>query len=155
MDMPKVGSEMQRLTELFAGTWRGDEKLYPSEWDPVGGPAHGVWTVRPGLDGFVLLVDYDESRGGEVVYRGHGIHGWDAEAGGYQAYWFDNIGILPKAPVQASLDGTTYRYTEASPTGHSRFTYAWADGVFTFTIERSADGIAWAPMHEGRYHRVD
>ena len=86
MDMPKVSDEMKRLTELFAGTWRGEEKLYPSEWDPAGGPALGTWTVRPGVDGFCLLVDYDEERDGKVVYRGHGVHGWDSFAGGFHGF---------------------------------------------------------------------
>lgn len=154
MEMPKVGDEMKRLTELFAGTWRGDETLYPSEWDPRGGPATGVWTVTSSLDGFALLVDYEESRDGKVSYRGHGVHGWDARERCFFAYWFDNLGVLPRAPVRATLDGTTYGYTEASPMGHSRFTYAWVDGEFRFAIERSPDGATWAPMHEGRYRRA-
>ena len=154
MEMPKVSSEMTRLTELFVGTWRGEETLHPSEWDPVGGPARGTWTVRTGADGFVLLVDYDEERDGKVVYRGHGVHGWDNFAGGFFAYWFDNMGPMPKAGVPARLEGDRYTYTEASPMGHSRFTYAWADGGFSFAIERSKDGATWAPMHEGKYRRA-
>ena len=154
MEMPKVASEMIRLTELFAGTWQGEETLHPSEWDPVGGPARGTWTVRAGVDGFCLLVDYDEERDGKVVYRGHGVHGWDNFEGGFFAFWFDNIGSMPKAAVRATLDGDRYTYTEVTPMGHSRFTYAWADGVFSFTIDRSKDGATWAPMHEGRYRRV-
>jgi Protein of unknown function (DUF1579) len=154
MEMPKVSSEMTRLTELFVGTWRGEETLYPSAWDPVGGPASGTWTVRAAVDGFCLLVDYDEERDGEVVYRGHGVHGWDVADASFRAYWFDNIGVMPQAGVRARLDGDRYTYTEASPTGHTRFTYAWADGTFAFTIERSPDGETWAPMHEGTYRRV-
>jgi hypothetical protein len=154
MEMPKVGSEMKALTELFAGTWRGDETLHPSEWDPTGGPAHGVWTVRPAADGFILLVDYDESRDGAVVYRGHGVHGWDTFTGGFHAYWFDNIGSMPKHAVRATLEGDVYSYTEVGPTGHSRFTYDLRNGGFSFRIDRSPDGKTWAPMHEGTYTRV-
>ncbi len=154
MQMPKVSQEMARLTELFAGTWRGEETLHPSEWDPVGGPAFGTWTVRAGVDGFVLLVDYEEERDGKVAYRGHGVHGWDGRQGTFLAYWFDNIGILPSAGIRAQLDGDRYTYEEASPMGHTRFTYTWADGTFSFTIERSPDGATWSPMHDGRYRRV-
>jgi hypothetical protein len=153
MEMPKVSREMERLTALFAGTWRGEETLYPSTWDPVGGPATGTWTVRPAADGFVLLVDYDEERDGKVVYRGHGVHGWDGGTGGFLAYWFDNIGAMPTTGNRATLDGDSYTYTEVSDVGHSRFTYAWEDGVFSFSIERSPDGRAWKPMHDGRYRR--
>ena len=154
MEMPKQPDEMRRLIDLFAGTWRGEETLYPSEWDPAGGPATATWTVRAACDGFALLVDYDEERDGKLVYRGHGVHGWDTFVGGFHAYWFDNIGSMPKQAVRATLDGDRYTYTEGTPAGHSRFTSAWADGVFTFTIERSKDGRTWAPMHEGRYRRV-
>lgn len=153
MEMPTVGSEMSRLTELFVGTWRGEEQLHPSEWDPVGGPALGTWTVRAGVDGFCLLVDYEEERGGKVVYRGHGVHGWDQGEQSFLAYWFDNIGVMPKTPVRARLDGDRYTYTEVSPMGQTRMTYAWADGMFTFSIERSPDGTTWSPMHDGRYRR--
>lgn len=155
MEMPTVSKEMARLTELFAGTWRGEETLFPSEWDPKGGPAIGTWTVRAAVDGFALLVDYDEERDGKVVYRGHGVHGWDARERGFLVYWFDNIGVMQKAGNRATLDGDRYTYTELSdPNGQSRFTYEWKEGVFTFEIARSPDGKDWKPMHQGRYKRV-
>lgn len=154
MEMPTVSKEMARLTELFAGTWRGEETLFPSEWDPQGGPAFGTWTVRAAVDGFALLVDYDEERDGKVVYRGHGVHGWDAREGCFFAYWFDNIGMMQKAGNRATLEGDRYTYTEVSDFGHNRFTYQWKDGVFTFAIDRSPDGVDWKPMHHGRYSRA-
>ncbi|KAB2897791.1 MAG: DUF1579 domain-containing protein [Kofleriaceae bacterium] len=154
MEMPTVSKEMARLTELFAGTWRGEETLFPSEWDPVGGPATGTWTVRAAVDGFALLVDYDEERDGKLVYRGHGVHGWDAREGAFFAYWFDNVGVMQKAGNRATLDGDRYTYTELSDQGQSRFTYEWHEGVFTFAIDRSADGKDWKPMHHGRYRQI-
>jgi hypothetical protein len=154
MQMPSVSTEMKRLTELFAGTWAGDETLYPSESDPKGGPATGRWTVKAGVDGFCLLVDYEESRDGKVSYRGHGVHGFDARDQCFYAYWFDNLGMMPARAVKATLDGDTYAYRESSPRGHTRMTYAWRGGDFTFTIERSEDGERWSPMHDGRYRRV-
>jgi hypothetical protein len=155
MEMPSVSKEMARLTELFVGTWRGEEMLFPSDWDPKGGAATGSWTVRAAVDGFALLVDYDEERDGQVVYRGHGVHGWDAREGCFLAYWFDNIGVMQKAGNPATLDGDRYTYMELSdPERQSRFTYEWNEGVFTFTIDRSSDGKNWKPMHHGRYQRV-
>lgn len=155
MQMPTVGPEIARLTELFAGTWKGEEKLYPSDWDPDGGPAFGTWTVTPSLDGFALIVDYAEERGGAVVYRGHGVHGWDADGDCFLTYWFDNIGILPRAPSRARLDGNCYSYQDASPTGLNRMTYSWEGDRFEFRIDISKDdGATWSPMHEGRYTRT-
>ncbi len=154
METPKVGREMQRLAELFVGTWRGDEQLFPSDWDPVGGPATGTWTVRAVAGGFALALEYVEERGGQVTYQGHGVHAQDARTGQLAAFWFDSIGVVPKAGVPATLDGDRYTYTEVSPTAQSRFTYAWQGGVFTFTIDRSPDGVAWKPMHAGTYRRV-
>ena len=153
MQMPTVSNQMKQLTALFSGTWKGEERLHPSDWDPAGGSASAIWVVRPAVDGFALLVDYDEARDGQVVYRGHGVHGWDAGQGCFFAYWFDNIGMMPAAGNRATLDGNRYTYQEAGPMGHSRFTYEWMGDVFTFRIDRSRDGSSWSPMHEGRYQR--
>ena len=48
--MPTVGPEQKRLNALFCGTWRGEEKLYPSDWDPNGGASFGTWVVHASLD---------------------------------------------------------------------------------------------------------
>ncbi len=155
MQMPEVSKEQRRLTELFAGTWRGEETLHPSEWDPKGGAAFGTWIVQPSLDGFFLLVDYTEERDGKVVYRGHGVHAWDAGERSFFSYWFDNMGGVPKTANRATLDGSRYTYdTDDGPMGISRFAYSWSDGRFEFSIQRSKDGSSWKPMHEGRYTRV-
>ena len=101
MEMPKVGREMQRLTELFVGSWRGDERLFPSAWDPVGGPAVGTWTVRSVAGGFALALEYIEERDGRVTYQGHGVHAQDAHTGQLAAFWFDSSGVVRKAGVPA------------------------------------------------------
>jgi hypothetical protein len=154
MQMPTVGPEQKKLNALMTGVWRGEEKLYPSDWDPRGGAAFGTWVCHASLDGFVLEVDYTEERDGKIMYRGHGVHGWDAQDNCFIAYWFDNIGMMPKAPVRATLDGNRYTYqSNDGPAGWSRMTYEWKGEVFEFRIDRSKDGQAWSPMHEGRYTR--
>lgn len=154
--MPTVGPEQKRLNELFAGVWRGEEKLYPSDWDPKGGAAFGTWVCHASLDGFNVLVDYQEERDGKVNYRGHGIHGWDAQEKAFFVYWFDNIGVQPKAPTRAALDGNRYTYqSEDGPLGWTRMTYEWAGDTLSFRIDKSKDqGKTWNPMHEGRYSRA-
>lgn len=153
--MPSVGPEQKRLVELFSGVWRGEEKIYPSDWDPKGGSAFGTWVVHASVDGFCVLVDYTEERGGKINYRGHGVHGWDTQSNAFCVYWFDNIGVMPKAPVKATLDGNRYTYTYDDPTGWSRMTYDFTSDTLEFRIDKSKDGgKTWSPMHEGRYTRA-
>jgi len=152
--MPSVSEQQKQLNTLFTGTWRGEEKLYPSEWDPKGGPAFGTWIARPGVDGFGVIVDYQEERDGKVVYRGHGFHGWDAKESCFLSYWFDNIGVMPKQAVRGMLDGNRYTYESEEPGGRTRMTYDFKPDAFEFRIDRSKDGKSWNPMHEGRYTRV-
>lgn len=153
MEMPTVGAEIKALTTLFQGTWRGPETLHPSPWDPQGGPAFGTWVVYPSLDGFYLMVDYTEERDGKVVYRGHGVHGWEASEGVFFEFWFDNIGVTPRAPNHAQLQGNTYRYVSSGPSGASRFTYTFDGNTLRFTIE-AQEGDGWRMSHEGTYTRV-
>jgi len=156
MHMPTVGPEQKRLNELFTGVWRGEEKLYPSDWDPKGGAAFGTWVVHPSLDGFCLLVDYTEERDGKINYRGHGVHGWDNHAKAYLGYWFDNIGVMPREPVKGALEGNRYTYTsDDGPMGWTKMTYEWANDTLEFRIDKSKDkGKTWTAMHEGRYTRA-
>jgi hypothetical protein len=156
MEMPKPGDEQKKLAALFAGVWQGEAKLHPSAWDPKGGTAFDTWVVRPSLDGFFLLIDYTEERDGKIVYRGHGVHGWDTKEKAYLVYWFDNLGGIPKAPNKGTLDGSRYTYTSfEGSVGKSRFTYAWDGDRFEFSIEASPDGGAtWRPVHEGKYRRA-
>ena len=154
MASPTIADPMRRLSERFVGTWRGDERLFPTPWDPAGGAAIGTWTVRPGAGGACLVVDYVEERDGAVAYQGHGVHGHDAETGQLHASWCDSAGTMWTQAVPATFADDRYTYTRATARGLTRFTYAWRDDELTFTIARSDDGATWAPMHEGRYRRA-
>lgn len=149
--MERPGDEMARLAELFVGVWHGDDGLTPRHARAL--PSFSTWIVRTSVDGFCLLVDYEEQRGGQVTYRGHGVHGWDTRDGCLYAYWFDSVGVMPRHGNRATLDGARYSYQDARPGGLTRFTYDWSDGDLVFTIDRATDG-AWAPMHVGRYRRT-
>ncbi len=58
-EMPKPTAHHQKLTKL-AGQWTGVEKMFPSDWDPKGGTATGRQSARVSLDGFPLLLHYDQ-----------------------------------------------------------------------------------------------
>jgi hypothetical protein len=156
MQMPTVGAEQKKLNELFTGVWRGEEKLYPSDWDPKGGSAFGTWVVHASVDGFVTIVDYTEERDGKINYRGHGVHTWDPQHSCFLGYWFDNIGIPPREPTKGKLEGNRYTYqSDDGPMGWTRMTYEWKNETLEFRIDKSKDsGKTWNPMHEGRYTRA-
>jgi hypothetical protein len=152
--MPKLSDEQKRFADLFTGTWQGEETIYPSEHDAEGGIAFGSWTVEPTVDGFALLVDYSEQRGGAVGYRGHGVHTWDAQERCFFAFWFDNTGSVQRAGARATLEGDSYRYEmDGGPGKRSRMTYTFHGDDLVFRIEHSKDGGPWTPFHEGRYLR--
>ena len=66
MEMPKPQPEHGKLSFL-TGKWVGDEKILPSPWDPQGGPASSKVEARTDLDGFNVIMDYVETRNGQVL----------------------------------------------------------------------------------------
>ncbi len=49
-------------------------------------------TMRREVDGFFLVQDYVEEKDGRIVYRGHGVFGFDPDAKAYTWYWVDSMG---------------------------------------------------------------
>ncbi len=154
MEMPQPNENHRRLRALV-GDWTGEETLHPSPWDPSGGSATSRVTSRLDLEGFFLITDYVEERGGEVTYRGHGVFGWDPAGNCYTMHWFDSMGSGAPAPARGRWDGNRLVFEQATPTGHSRYVYLFeAEGRYTFRIENSRDGREWKPIMEGRYTRA-
>ncbi|MFN7973494.1 MAG: DUF1579 family protein [Acidobacteriota bacterium] len=150
--MPQVSAEHRKL-ESLAGSWAGEETLFPSPWDAKGGTAMGRITARIDLDGFFLVTDYVEERGGKVSYRGHGVYGWDK--GSYTMHWFDSMGSPCNAPAKGTWEGNVLTFQSESPMGKARYIYTFEDkDRHTFRIENSQDGKTWMPFMEGRYKRV-
>jgi len=153
MEMPAPG-EQHKVLERLVGVWEGEETLYPSPWDPDGGTAAGRYEARMGLDGFFLIVDNEQRRGGRVNYRGHGVFGWDARGQCYTMYWFDSVGLDPAGPAIGSWDGTALVFEHEHHLAHSRHTFTIAGDQFRLLLENSASGTDWRPFLEGTYHRV-
>jgi hypothetical protein len=155
MEMPKPQDEHKRLSAL-AGAWTGEEKLFPSPWDPKGGPATSMVDARIALEGFYLLMDYTEKRGNETSYRGHGVFGYDTKEQVYTMNWFDSMGFPAGAPARGRFDGNRLSFTSQGPMGHGRYVYDFqADGSYRFSIENSQDGKQWSKMMEGTYRREE
>jgi len=153
--MPALTEQHARLARL-AGSWRGEEKLFPSPWLPEGGTADAEVEAAVGLDGFFLIMDYTERRGDRVYYRGHGVFSYDAAAERYVQYWFDSVGSIVPAPATGTWDGDTLQFRSSGNGMEGRYTYVF-DGPdkYRFRIENSRDGGAtWSTFMEARYRRA-
>lgn len=154
-EMPRPNEHHQRLHRLV-GSWTGSEELSPSSFGP-GGAATGRFTMRAEVDGFFVLQDYLEEKDGRIVYRGHGIFGWDDQQKNYTWYWVDSMGSAPAAPSRGHWEGEALIF-EHTPVGdqRGRYTYQFTgDDILGFQIESSKDGgQTWTKFMEGHYQRA-
>jgi hypothetical protein len=152
VEMPKLG-DAHRKMEKIAGSWVGEERIYPSPWDQEGGLATGRAVNRIALDGFALVQDYEQERKGAVSFRGHGILTWDAAQSCYAFHWFDSMG-MPPGVYRGNFEGDTLTMTYKMPQGYSRALWSFPDDKhYTFRMEVSGDGKQWQPFMEGKYAR--
>jgi hypothetical protein len=156
MEMPKPTPGHERLLAL-SGTWLGEEKMHPSPWDPNGGTATGKINSRVALDGLHLLSDYEQWRGGQVTYHGHGVYGFDVETDEAWFYWFDSMGFDPGSAARGKWVGTRLEFRHRTRMGgFSRYAYEFdGEDAFTFTIEMSGDGESYTPWLESRWTREE
>ena len=152
MEMPKPGPGHKKL-EAFAGNWSGDEKMYPSQWDPKGGVAQATINSRSACDGFYVVGDYEQKRGGQVTYRGHSVTGFDAKTQEVVMYWFDSMG-MGIDEFRGKFKGDSLALLSKSPMGHHRLTYDMSEkGTLRSKMELSQDGKQWSAMFDGVYHK--
>jgi hypothetical protein len=153
MDMPKPTDAHKKLEKL-AGTWRGEETMHPSPLDPQGGTAEASLSSRVGLDGFAVIGDYEQSRGGHVTFRGHSVFTFDAAKDEYVLHWFDVMG-QGADQFRGRFEGDSLTLTQAGPRGQNRMTYTFTDdGRMNSKMEMSPDGTRWSTLFEGVYTRV-
>ena len=153
MEMPKPSPGHARL-ERLAGRWQGEETMHPSRWDPEGGTAIGRLANRLALNGFGLISEYEQERGGAVTFSGHGVFTFAPDTGLYSLHWFDCIGSPPEH-FTGKLDGDRLVLAHGGPGMHARATYDLGTaGVMLTQMEMSADGAAWSTLFEARYERL-
>lgn len=149
--MPEVGEEHKKLARL-AGDWVGDETIHPSPWDAAGGTATGTMKATVELDGFFVMGEYKQSRGGKVTYTGRGVWGWDGARKCYTMHWFDSMGGGTGAPATGVWEGKTLTFTAESPMGRSRYVYDFdAPTNYRFTIQMEGEGGKWMPFLESKF----
>jgi hypothetical protein len=152
MQMPTPQAEHKKL-EAMAGTWTGEEKMHPSPWDPKGGQATGKIRARIDLAGFFLVMDYEQERGGQVGFKGHGVFGYDPQEKCYTMYWFDAMNPTMSL-AKGTWEGNRLTFRNQNPMGHGRFTYEFAkEGRYSFRMEHSQDGAKWDTLMEAMYTR--
>jgi len=152
MDMPQPSAGHRRLEEL-AGHWEGEETMHPSPWDPKGGSATGRTTSRIGLNGFALIADYQQERGGVVTFTGHGVWTFDPKTGRYTLHWFDCTGSPPEV-FTGGFEGSRLVVTHGGPGMHARLSYDLGEaGHLATRMEMSPDGSAWKTLFDGRLTR--
>ncbi|MCB9855848.1 MAG: DUF1579 family protein [Phycisphaerales bacterium] len=153
MEMPKPDANHARFHALV-GEWEGQEKMYPSPWDPKGGESTSRLIAKMDLDGFFLVSHYEQIRGGAVTFQGHGVYGYDTHAKKHTMHWFDTMGGDPGAPAMGEWKDNTISFSHKHHYGQGRYTYTLIeDGVYTFKMEASQDGENWMPIMDATYRR--
>jgi hypothetical protein len=154
MDMPKPTADHKRLEKL-AGIWKGKETMYPSQWDPKGGEAQATTRSRIALNGFAVVSDYEQMRGGVRTFEGHGVWTWDGHQKQAVMHWFDSMGMGAEE-FRGTWAGEVLTVSSKSPMGFARLTYDFGKpGVLTTRMEMSQDGKTWSKMFDGTYNRAD
>jgi hypothetical protein len=150
MQMPKPGPGHLKM-ERLAGTWEGEETMYPSQWDPKGGTAIGRSTNKLALGGFALINEYEQERDGAITFTGHGVMTFDPKSEEYSLHWFDCIGSPPEV-FTGRFDGDLLILGHGGPGMHARFTHDLGEvGRMKTRMEMSHDGGRWKTMFEGSY----
>ncbi len=154
MEMPRPLPEHARLAQ-FAGRWQGNETLHPAPpFRPQASLATGEFHLRMDLDGYFLVSDYAESQAGRVVYRGHGVYGFDPREKTFTMHWFDSMGGVPAQVIRGTFEGPRLEFAAELPGFRSRYVYTvLSKDEFTFGIDMDR-GAGWQPFMEGRYRRV-
>ena len=111
-------------------------------------------TNRRVADGFAVVQEYEQSRNGQVTFRGYGVFWFDPARDEYVMHWWDSMGSAVNE-FRGRLDGN--RLTLAAPMpggGQSRTSWMLTgpDG-HDFLMEVSPDGQTWHPAMEGTYRR--
>jgi Protein of unknown function (DUF1579) len=153
MNMPSL-SEPHRRLEVLVGAWQGEETLHPTPFDPKGGSAKGIVHNVRALDGFAVVQDYTQERGGRPTFRGHGIFRWDPEGQDYVLHWFDSMGQEPST-FRGTFEDQVL--TLSSRQSHGMVRAAWdfrRPDQYAYRMDVSPDGDRWSPFMEGIYRRI-
>lgn len=81
--------------------------------------------------------------------------GWDAHQQVYTFHFFDSDGANPPHRAEGTWVDDQLRFEQQTPFGRVRHTFTFSgQATFTYRMETSEDGQAWAVFWEGRYRRL-
>ena len=153
MNMPQLTPGHARF-EYFAGTWQGPENMRPSRWTPEGFTATGRNTGRVALNGFAMILDYQQEKDGVVTFTGHGVLTYDPHTDTYQMTWFDCLGTAPEFYV-GTFAGKVLTLASDRQGFRSRLTYDFSrPGRWLGRMETSPDGANWDLMFDAVYTKI-
>ncbi len=152
MDMPAPGAPHKILHKL-AGSYVGDEVMYPSPWSPEKQNRKCTIQARS-LDGFFVISDYEQTMDDKVTFRGHGVYSFDPQADEYKMYWFDSMGGAGGV-ASGFYEGNQLTFQNTSPMGHHRYRYTFEADHTRFEMAMSQDGEEWQTMMDGRYRPAE
>ena len=152
MEMPKPTDAHKKL-QRFAGRWSGEEKIYPSAFDPKGGTSIARVNNRAALDGFTVVQDYEQEINGTLNFRGHGVFSYDPNRQSYFMHWWDSMG-MPMSEFKGTFEGNVLTLVQQHAHGVNRAVFdLFEEGKYKFRMEVSQDGKQWQPFMEGTYRR--
>jgi hypothetical protein len=118
---------------------------------PEGGEVTGRVDNRLALDGFAVIQEYHQSRNDVIIFRGHGVFGWDAAAQEHTLHWFDSMGLAPSV-FRGRFDDEILTLTAQQDQGYTRATWDFtAERSYYYRMEVSPDGEQWLPFITAEY----
>jgi len=137
----------------LAGRWVGSEILHSLSGVEPERKAQGCFSNRI-FEARFLINDYEQSVDGEIVFRGHGVYGFDPGSGRYSMYWIDSQGGAVGPIVAGDLEANRLVFLRQGAGGATRYAYTFeGPGGFRFELSVSLDGRTFRPVLAGRYEK--
>ena len=113
METPRPNQHHDRL-ERFCGSWSGTVTVKPNPQLPDGMTGASRAETTRELDGWFVVMKYEQRQPDGNVYTARGVIGYDDEAGQYTFYWFDSQGWNPaSSPIRTGGTGLPIRRSSA------------------------------------------
>lgn len=150
-------AEIRRLLARGAGRWHGSEQVQAG----AGGapaPATSRTHARLACGGALLLTDFRQEAGGEVVMEGHSVMTWAPSLQAVVMYFFDGSGEPPSV-YRGGWEEDGALLLEGPGPGGSRIrhrtTHPAPDRMRTVSSISFDGGANWVEVFDGAYLRED